>query len=239
MFKFSFILDFSYSMQILLFFFFFPPKQHSLSCKISFSAVTLFVAHAVTTLCVHWKWGVVTRGWAGQKLKWHNRVPVSPLPKLALPLCWSISLHDDRRRISHIRASFPHWLWQGQTLEWWKFNESVKEGKAQHLHEQGPKVTPHGLVFWYRCCWVSFFLGGGAGQGDGTGCFKQPGVVGRNVLSFSFQSKVFWGFFFFPQLTFKVSLKNVPFFVPLYPSECTKSHKTVQGKKGQACDSSK
>ncbi len=64
----------------------------------------------------------------------------------------------------------------------------------------------------------------GAGQGDGyrvlPGCerraelfehsFKHPGVVGRNVLtlSFNFQSK---DFFFFFQHEFRDSLKNVPF----------------------------
>lgn len=38
--------------------------------------------------------------------------------------------------------------------------------------------------------------------------FKHPGVVGRNVLSFNFQSRGFFFFFAPTQLEFKDSLKN-------------------------------
>lgn len=83
--------------------------------------------------------------------------------------------------------------------------------------------------------WRGAFLG--ASRGMETGCsllrerklehsFKHPGVVGRNVLSFNFQSKD--GFFFF-QLKFKDSLKNAPFcaFVSLWV------HKVTQNSAGQ------
>lgn len=182
-------------------------KRHSLSCKIKF-----FCSHSVSGSCCHNPVPALEMRLSHTRMSWKtemaHRVPVSPLPKLVLPLCWSISLHDGRCHVSHIQVSFLHWLWQGQTLKWWKFNESVKEVKAQHLHEQGPKVKPHGLVFGYRCCWVSFFGGGGGvtGQGDGTGCFKQPGAVGRNVLSFRFQSKAF--FFFFYSWNLKIHLRK-------------------------------
>lgn len=78
------------------------------------------------------------------------------------------------------------------------------------------------------------FLGAGR-QGDGRGCsplcerkvehsFKHPGVVGRNVLSFNFQSRSF-----FVQLEFKDSLKNVLFPSLCTPRERTKLDKTARG----------
>lgn len=95
-----------------------------------------------------------------------HHVPISP-HQLVVPLCQSISLHDDRCHVSHIQVSFPHWLWPWQILKWWKFNESVKEVKAQHLHEQGPKVTPHGLVLDTDAVRCPFFWRGGGYRAGG------------------------------------------------------------------------
>lgn len=65
----------------------------------------------------------------------------SPLSGLVLPLCWSISLHDDRCYISHMQVSFLYWLWQGQTwnveslmsqLKKWKHNTCLSKALKWH-----------------------------------------------------------------------------------------------------------
>lgn len=148
--------------------------------------------------------------------------PSSPLSRLLLPLCRSISLHDDQRYLSHMQVSFLYGLWQGQTwhveslmsqLKKWKHNTCLSEALKRHHKAQFPGTDVVGR------------LKGGCSllcERKVEHSFKHQGVVGRNVLSFNYQSK---DLFFF-----NWNLKMSPFFAPLYPSECTRSHNTAQGK---------
>lgn len=127
---------------------------------------------------------------------------MSPLSKLVFPLCWSISLHDDQRYISHIQASFLYWLWQGQTLNGESLMSQLKKWKHKHLHERGPKVTPQ------RCCWVSGWVQGALPgpweEGGPLGAFLQtPRSCWQECVNFKFQVRIFF---------LSDSLKNVPFF---------------------------
>lgn len=208
-------------------------------------------ARALTAPCIPWKWEencicFLSQGWV-RKRKVAHRGPVkltfsqwvyistnqisgvphiSPLSRLALPLCWSISLHDDPCYISHIQASFPHWLWQGQTLNDERLMSQLKKWKLNTCMSETLKGTPQSLVCWYRCRWgfLSWVQGRGMEAGRSPVCerkaelfehsFKHPGVVGRNVLtlSFNFQSK---DFFF--NWNLKIHLRNVPFFCLCIP----------------------
>lgn len=119
------------------------------------------------------------------------------------PLCWSISRGDDPRYISHVQPSFLYWLWWEQTQPAETLVSRLKKWKAQHLQKQSVATK-----------WS--FSGGGGGESSGHPCIVRgrrnipsntPRVVGKNVLSFSFQS---WDFFPPLWLNFEKSLKNVP-----------------------------
>lgn len=142
----------------------------------------LCLAPAFTALCIHWKWGqdciyFSSRGrvrhcvlvkltfsqWADMSRAQTGAVPhISPVSRLVfLPLCWSISLHDDQRYISHVQASFLHWLWQGQTLRDESLMRQLKKWKHNTCMSEALK--------WHHKAWCADTDAAGCLEGGGGG----------------------------------------------------------------------
>lgn len=78
-------------------------------------------------------------------LRVHRRGDVprsSPLSKLVWHFADQLSLRVDPCCISHMQASTLLLVMTRANTTFWKFNDSVKEVKARHLHKWGPKATP-------------------------------------------------------------------------------------------------
>lgn len=84
--------------------------------------------------------------------RWGDVPRSSPLLKLVWHFADQLSFRVDPCYISHVQASVLLLVMTRANTTFWKFNDSVKEVKARHLHKWGPKVTPQSQVLWCRCC---------------------------------------------------------------------------------------
>lgn len=184
--------------------------------------------HVHTIYDIQSKWGqnsifLLSQRWVKKKKEahcasWHplsDGVPYTSAPlRLDLPLCWSIN--PSWWSVLHFTHSgvIPLLVIARANTKCWKFNESVKSVKVQHLHAQRPKTTPNttrpGFLIALQMLlgsWEDFL---GAGQGGGNRVLPALGEKGgpfwtflqtprscwQECVNFKFQLSK-WGFFFF------------------------------------------